>query len=105
MWYVAVVVALDRYGMPCIRIDGNDTLAVVEATREARRMIMEEETPVLIEAMTYRVGHHSTSDDSTRYRGTDEIKVRVTWRRREGGRGGRGRAVYRSRFEKPCLLA
>ena len=66
-----------RYGMPCIRIDGNDTLAVVEATREARRMIMEEGTPVLIEAMTYRVGHHSTSDDSTRYRGTDEIKVRV----------------------------
>ena len=57
------------YGMPSVRIDGNDTLAVVQATREARRIIQEEDTPVLIEAMTYRVGHHSTSDDSTRYRG------------------------------------
>jgi len=62
------------YGMPSIRIDGNDLLAVHEATTEARRMALEEQTPVLIEAMTYRVGHHSTSDDSTRYRGTDEIQ-------------------------------
>lgn len=57
------------YGMPCLRVDGNDVLAVISATREARRIIKEEGTPVMIEAMTYRVGHHSTSDDSTRYRG------------------------------------
>lgn len=59
------------YGMPSLRVDGNDLLAVVQATKEARRMCLEENTPVLIEAMTYRVGHHSTSDDSTRYRGCD----------------------------------
>ena len=48
---------------------------IAQATTEARRMCIEEQTPVLIEAMTYRVGHHSTSDDSTRYRATDEIEV------------------------------
>ena len=41
---------------------------------EARRLALEESRPVLIEAMTYRVGHHSSSDDSTRYRSADEIK-------------------------------
>ena len=41
--------------------------------RDARRMALEESRPVLIEAMTYRIGHHSTSDDSTRYRTADEI--------------------------------
>ena len=48
-------------------------MAVYEATREARRMALAESRPVLIEAMTYRIGHHSTSDDSTRYRTGEEI--------------------------------
>jgi 2-oxoisovalerate dehydrogenase E1 component alpha subunit len=52
--------------MPCIRVDGNDLAAVYAATSEARRLALEESRPVLVEAMTYRVGHHSTSDDSTR---------------------------------------
>jgi 2-oxoisovalerate dehydrogenase E1 component alpha subunit len=56
------------YGMSTIRIDGNDTLAVYNATKEARRICIEENKPVLIEALTYRVGHHSTSDDSSAYR-------------------------------------
>jgi len=62
------------YGMRTIRIDGNDFLAVFEATREARRLSLEHSVPVLIEAMTYRGGHHSTSDDSTRYRSQEEIR-------------------------------
>jgi 2-oxoisovalerate dehydrogenase E1 component alpha subunit len=61
------------YGMHSIRVDGNDLLAVYQATKEARRIAIEEGSPSLIEAMTYRVGHHSTSDDSTRYRGKPEI--------------------------------
>lgn len=56
------------YGIKTIRVDGNDIFAVYEATRKARDYIIEHSKPVLIEAMTYRVGHHSTSDDSTRYR-------------------------------------
>lgn len=62
------------YGMHCIRVDGNDLFAVRLATEEARRLAIEKSCPVLIEAMTYRGGHHSTSDDSTRYRTMAEIK-------------------------------
>jgi 2-oxoisovalerate dehydrogenase E1 component alpha subunit len=62
------------YGMKAIRVDGNDIFAVHQATAEARRIAIEEQRPVLIEAMSYRRGHHSTSDDSTRYRSGDEIK-------------------------------
>lgn len=62
------------YGIPVMRVDGNDFLAVHVATREARKYIMEHKRPVLIEAMSYRQGHHSTSDDSTRYREVAEIK-------------------------------
>ena len=61
------------YGMKAIRVDGNDIFAVHQATAEARRIAIEEQRPVLIEAMSYRRGHHSTSDDSTRYRSGAEI--------------------------------
>lgn len=61
------------YGIKTIRVDGNDLFAVYEATLEARRYALEHNKPVLIEAMTYRVGHHSTSDDATRYRSQEEI--------------------------------
>lgn len=62
------------YGMKSIRVDGNDTLAVKEVTALARQIALEQCCPVLIEAMTYRLGHHSTSDDSTKYRSPEEIK-------------------------------
>jgi 2-oxoisovalerate dehydrogenase E1 component alpha subunit len=55
------------YGMHAIRVDGNDALAVFAATQEARAIALRDSRPVLIEAMTYRVGHHSTSDDWSRY--------------------------------------
>ena len=54
-------------------MDGNDTLAVYNATSYARKVCIEENRPVLIEAMTYRVGHHTTSDDSTKYCTDDEV--------------------------------
>merc|ERR1719356_2193590 len=56
------------FGIPAIRVDGNDLVAVFTATSEARRMCVEQKTPVLIELMTYRVGDHTTSDDSSTYR-------------------------------------
>lgn len=61
------------YGMRAIRVDGNDILAVHEATAAARAHILATHEPVLLEAMSYRAGHHSTSDDSTRYRSVDDI--------------------------------
>ncbi|NXV55177.1 ODBA dehydrogenase, partial [Molothrus ater] len=61
------------YGLLSIRVDGNDVFAVYNATREARRRAVAENQPFLIEAMTYRIGHHSTSDDSSAYRSVDEV--------------------------------
>ncbi|XP_010546329.1 PREDICTED: 2-oxoisovalerate dehydrogenase subunit alpha 2, mitochondrial [Tarenaya hassleriana] len=69
------VVAKGRaYGVRSIRVDGNDALAMYSAVHAAREMAITEQRPILIEALTYRVGHHSTSDDSTRYRSADEIE-------------------------------
>ncbi|KAK4804455.1 hypothetical protein SAY86_004272 [Trapa natans] len=62
------------YGIPSIRVDGNDALAVYNTVKRAREIAINEHTPILIEALTYRVGSHSTSDDSTKYRPIDEIE-------------------------------
>ena len=61
------------YGIHTIRVDGNDVWAVYNATKEAREIAVSKNAPVLIECMTYRVSHHSTSDDASRYRSTDEL--------------------------------
>jgi 2-oxoisovalerate dehydrogenase E1 component alpha subunit len=63
------------YGIRTIRVDGNDVYAVLRATQEARSYAVKNQAPVLIEAMTYRVSHHSTSDDSTTYRPVEEIAM------------------------------
>jgi len=62
------------YGMPTIRVDGNDVFAVYNATLAAKDICLRENRPVLVEAMTYRIGHHSTSDDSSAYRSVDEVR-------------------------------
>jgi pyruvate dehydrogenase E1 component alpha subunit len=60
------------YGMPGVRVDGNDVLAVYDATAEALERARTGGGPTVIEAMTYRMGPHSTSDDPGRYRTLDE---------------------------------
>ncbi|KAJ8583586.1 hypothetical protein M405DRAFT_917086 [Rhizopogon salebrosus TDB-379] len=62
------------YGVDTVRVDGNDVLAVMNAVKEARRRCLEGGRAVLVEMMTYRVGHHSTSDDSFAYRGRQEVE-------------------------------
>jgi len=62
------------YGIDSIRVDGNDVFAVYNVIKEAKRRAVEESKPTLIEAMTYRVGHHSTSDDASRYRDNKEVE-------------------------------
>ena len=62
------------YGMPTIRVDGNDIFAIYAATKKAREMIIETKRPVLLEAISYRVGDHSTSDYSQTYRHEEEMK-------------------------------
>jgi len=63
------------YGIPALRVDGNDYLAVMSATRWAARRARSNCGPTLIEWVTYRVGAHSTSDDPSRYRPADEWKA------------------------------
>lgn len=64
------------YGIDTIRVDGNDVLAVYAAVKEARERCLKQGRAVLVEAMTYRVGHHSTSDDSFAYRSRAEVEDR-----------------------------
>ncbi|EME50117.1 hypothetical protein DOTSEDRAFT_68850 [Dothistroma septosporum NZE10] len=69
------------YGIDTIRVDGNDILAVREVTRRARELALQDGgRPVLIEAMSYRVSHHSTSDDSFAYRAKVDVE---DWKRRD----------------------
>jgi len=63
------------YGFPGIRVDGNDVLAVYVATRDALARARAGEGPTLIEALTYRIGAHSTADDDGRYRDDDEVAL------------------------------
>ena len=63
------------YKMDVIRVDGNDILAVLEATRAARKLAVEHNRPVLIEMLTYRLAAHSSSDDPSGYRSKDEEAV------------------------------
>jgi len=56
------------YGFPGIQVDGNDALAMYMATKEALERAKKGEGSTLIEAYTYRLGDHTTSDDATRYR-------------------------------------
>jgi pyruvate dehydrogenase E1 component alpha subunit/2-oxoisovalerate dehydrogenase E1 component alpha subunit len=62
------------YGLAGARVDGNDALAVLRVMRGAAASVRAGGVPVLVEAVTYRVGAHSTSDDPSRYRDEDITK-------------------------------
>ena len=62
------------YGIPGVRVDGNDLFAVVSATRRAVERGANGGGPTLIEAITYRMGGHSTSDDPNRYRENEAVQ-------------------------------
>jgi 2-oxoisovalerate dehydrogenase E1 component alpha subunit len=68
------------FGFPGVRVDGNDVLAVHAVTRAALQRAREGQGPTLIEAVTYRMGAHTTSDDPTRYRDAAEVE---SWRAKD----------------------
>ncbi|MHA2274075.1 MAG: pyruvate dehydrogenase (acetyl-transferring) E1 component subunit alpha [Candidatus Hodarchaeales archaeon] len=70
----SIAIKAKAYGIPGVQIDGNDILAVYQAVSEAAERAKKGEGPTLIEAITYRMGHHTSSDDSTRYRTTAEVQ-------------------------------
>lgn len=63
----------EGYGVPAIKVDGNDIVAMFQAAQEAFERARSGEGPVLVECMTYRMGPHSSSDDPTRYRSQAEM--------------------------------
>jgi pyruvate dehydrogenase E1 component alpha subunit len=63
------------YGVPGVRVDGNDVFAVVHTVRKAIERGARGDGPTLIEALTYRMGGHSTSDDPNAYRASDATKA------------------------------
>lgn len=62
------------YGIPGLQVDGNDVLAVLAALRWAAHRARTGGGPSFIEAVTYRMGPHTTADDPTRYRGVTELE-------------------------------
>jgi 2-oxoisovalerate dehydrogenase E1 component alpha subunit len=70
----------EGFGVPAIAVDGNDVLAVLAVTRHALAQAHGGGGPTLIEAVTYRMGPHTTSDDPTRYRSPAEDEV---WRAKD----------------------
>jgi 2-oxoisovalerate dehydrogenase E1 component alpha subunit len=62
------------FGFPGVRVDGNDVLACLAVTRKAMQAAREGQGPTLIEAFTYRMGAHTTTDDPTRYRLAAELE-------------------------------
>ena len=66
------------YGMKAYRVDGNDFFAVFDVVVKARKECLAGKGPILIEAMTYRLGAHSTSDDPSQYRGDSEVALKKT---------------------------
>ncbi len=68
------------YGVPAVRVDGNDVIAVYEVVRAAVERARSGGGPTFIECLTYRIGAHSTSDDPTRYRSNEEVE---RWGRRD----------------------
>ena len=76
----SIAIKAVAYGMPGIRVDGNDLLAVIAAMREAVDRARSGGGPTFIESVTFRMGGHSSSDDPTRYRSADLVQY---WEQRD----------------------
>lgn len=76
----SIAIKSNAYGFEGVRVDGNDVLAVYAVAKEAVEKARAGGGPTLIEAVTYRIGAHSSSDDPTRYRSNEEVEQ---WKRRD----------------------
>ncbi len=76
----SIAIKAEAYGFEGVQIDGNDILAVYKATKSAVDKARSGGGPTLIEAITYRMGGHSTSDDATVYRSPEEVEL---WKKRD----------------------
>jgi pyruvate dehydrogenase E1 component alpha subunit len=67
----------EAYGVTGVRVDGNDVIAVYQATKAAAERARDGQGPTLLELLTYRAGSHSSSDDPNRYRSKEESEAWV----------------------------
>ena len=88
------------FGFPGVRVDGNDVLAVYEVTKRALEHARVGGGPTLIEAFTYRMGAHTTSDDPTRYRVDAEVEV---WKHRDPVERVKALLVHEYKVKKTAL--
>lgn len=75
-----IAVKARAYGMPGVRVDGNDVLAMYKVLSDAAERARRGGGPTFVEALTYRIGAHSTSDDPTRYRSDAEVEA---WKKKD----------------------
>src|SRR5438034_7416885 len=68
------------FGVPSVQVDGNDILAVYDVMQQAVERARSGQGPTLVEALTYRIGAHTTADDPTRYRNPTEVEA---WRAKD----------------------
>jgi pyruvate dehydrogenase E1 component alpha subunit len=76
----SIAIKAEAYGFEGVQIDGNDVLAVYKAAKSAVDKARSGGGPTLIEAVTYRMGGHSTSDDQAVYRSSEEVEL---WKKRD----------------------
>ena len=76
----SIAIKATAYGLPGVKVDGNDAIAVYAAVKEAVARARSGGGPTLVECETYRIGAHSSSDDPTRYRDEKEVEE---WRKRD----------------------
>lgn len=69
-----IAIKARAYGMPGVRVDGNDVIGCHHVIKEAVDRARAGEGPTFVECVTYRIGAHSTSDDPTRYRSEEEVR-------------------------------
>ncbi|MCU0725410.1 MAG: pyruvate dehydrogenase (acetyl-transferring) E1 component subunit alpha [Planctomycetes bacterium] len=99
-----IAIKATAYGIPGVRVDGNDVLAVYAATKAAADRAREGLGPTLIEALTFRMGPHSSSDDPTRYRPKEKV---AEWEKDDPLRRFQvflaRRKLWDEEFEKTCV--
>jgi pyruvate dehydrogenase E1 component alpha subunit len=76
----SMAIKAEAYGMPGVRVDGNDILAVYRVCKEAVDRARKGEGPTLVETVTYRMASHSSSDDAARYRDAKEYEA---WKKKD----------------------
>jgi 2-oxoisovalerate dehydrogenase E1 component alpha subunit len=100
----SMAIKAEAYGMPGVRVDGNDLLAVYRVCKEAVDRARKGEGPTLVETVTYRIASHSSSDDAARYRDSKEFEA---WKKKDPIARFRQylkhKKLWNEAFEKECV--